>query len=295
MKLLVIGHSVIDEIISGKDELIKPGGIYYSILGLMSFINDTDALFLCSAVSKSDEYLFSEFYNHVRREYISYSDKISRVKLTILKDGEREEQYSNINQKLNLPEEGLNNFEGILINMISGYDIDLEQIRKIRNKFEGIIHFDIHTLARGLGKELRREFRQISDFKEWAVNIDILQANEEEFKTLSNKTSKIDVVREMFSYGISIILLTKGEEGARVFFRNKERVESVFITSLRVKSINFVGCGDVFGAVFFYNYIRTRDIPESLKIANTAAGISTTYSKIEEYKNLKRDVFQRIS
>ena len=179
--------------------------------------------------------------------------------------------------------------------MISGYDINLEQLRNIRHEYRGVIHFDVHSMARGLGMDMKRDFRRIPNFKEWAANIDILQANEEEFKTLSNDTIKIDIVREMFSYGIEIIILTKGKEGARVFFKNRESVESVFISSLKVKSTNYVGCGDVFGAVFFYNYIRNRDIPESLKIANAAAGISTMYSQTIEYNNLKRDVLQRIS
>ena len=60
MKLLVIGHTVVDRIITGQDELIKPGGIYYSILGLINFAVDTDEIFLCSILSKSDEYLFSD-------------------------------------------------------------------------------------------------------------------------------------------------------------------------------------------------------------------------------------------
>jgi len=295
MKLLVIGHTVVDRIITGQDELIKPGGIYYSILALANFVEETDKVFLCSAVSKSSEYLFSDLYDKIRGEYISYTNKIPQVKLTLYNDKERDEQYSNVNQNLNVPAEDLNNFDGILINMISGYDINLEQLRNIRSEYRGVIHFDVHSMARGLGKDMKRDFRRIPNFNEWAVNIDILQVNEEEFKTLSNKTIRIDVVREMFSYGIKIIILTKGEEGARVFAKNRESVESVFISSLKVKPTNYVGCGDVFGAVFFYNYIRNKDIPESLKIANAAGGISTMYLQTEEYKNLKRDVLQRIS
>ena len=295
MKLLVIGHTVVDRIITRQDELIKPGGIYYSILGLVNFVEESDKVFLCSVVSKSSEYLFSDLYDRISREYISYTNEIPEVKLTLYNDKERDEQYSNVNQNLTLPDEDLNNFNGILINMISGYDINLEQLRNIRREYRGVIHFDVHSMARGLGMDMKRDFRRIPNFKEWAANIDILQANEEEFKTLSNDTTKIDIVREMFSYGIEIIILTKGKEGARVFFKNRESVESVFISSVKVKSTNYVGCGDVFGAVFFYNYIRNRDIPESLKIANAAAGISTMYSQTKEYKNLKRDVLQRIS
>ena len=295
MKLLVIGHTVVDRIIARQDELIKPGGIYYSILGLANFVEESDKVFLCSVVSKSSEYLFSDLYDRIGREYISYTNEIPEVKLTLYNDQERDEQYSNVNQNLTLPDEDLNNFNGILINMISGYDINLEQLRNIRREYRGVIHFDVHSMARGLGMDMKRDFRRIPNFKEWAANIDILQANEEEFKTLSNNTIKIDIVREMFSYGIKIIILTKGKEGARVFFKNRESVESAFISSVKVKSTNYVGCGDIFGAVFFYNYIRNRDIPESLKIANAAAGISTMYSQTKEYKNLKRDVLQRIS
>jgi sugar/nucleoside kinase (ribokinase family) len=59
--------------------------------------------------------------------------------------------------------------------------------------------------------------------------------------------------------------------------------------------LNKVGCGDVFGAVFFYNYIRKADIIDSLRAANFAAGVSTTYSLITEFKEFKKDVLQRFS
>ena len=295
MKLLVIGQSVVDRIITGKEEVIKPGGIYYSILGLISFIEESDEIYLCSTISKTDEHLFSELYDKIRKDYISYIQKIPQVILRLYDDKERDEQYCNISKNLNLPVNDLNKFDGILLNMISGYDINLNQLRSIRKSYKGIIHFDVHTLARDLSKDMKRDFRKIPDFNEWAINIDILQCNEEEFKTLSNKTVRIDVVRELFSYGIELIIITKGEEGARVFFTNQQRVESVYMSSLKVKPTNYVGCGDVFGAVFFYNYIRNKDIAEALKIANAAAGIFTTYSQTEQYKNLKKDVLQRFS
>jgi sugar/nucleoside kinase (ribokinase family) len=290
-----MGQSVVDTIIVGQDKVIKPGGIYYSILGLINFVEEADEIFLCSTMSKTDEHLFSDVYDNIRGDYISYVDNIPQVILRLYDDKERDERYCNMSKNLTLPEDDLNNYEGILINMISGFDIELEQLRNIRKDYKRVIYLDVHTLARDLGKDMKREFRRIPDFNEWAINIDILQCNEGEFKTLSNKTSRIDVVRELFSYGIAIIIVTKGKDGVRVFFENQERVESVYMSSLKVESTNYVGCGDVFGAVFFYNYIRNKDIPEALKIANAAAGIFTTYSKTEEYKNLKKDVLQRFS
>jgi sugar/nucleoside kinase (ribokinase family) len=295
MKLLVIGHSVVDTIITGQYKVVRPGGIYYSILGLSNFIEETDEIFLCSEMSKTDEYLFADLYDKIGGNYISYVDNIPQVILKLYDDKERDERYCNMSKNLTLPEDDLNNYEGILINMISGFDVTLEQLRNIRKDYKGVIYLDVHTLARDLGKDMKREFRQIPNFNEWAVNIDILQCNEGEFKTLNNNTSRVDVVRELFSYGIALIIVTKGKDGVRVFFENQERVESVYMSSLKVESINYVGCGDVFGAVFFYNYIRNKDIPEALKIANAAAGIFTTYSQTEEYKKLKKDVLQRFS
>ena len=63
--------------------------------------------------------------------------------------------------------------------------------------------------------------------------------------------------------------------------------------ALDVKPVNKVGCGDVFGAVYFYNYIRNKNLIEALTRANIAAGTSTTYIDINDYLNLKADVLAR--
>ncbi len=54
-----------------------------------------------------------------------------------------------------------------------------------------------------------------------------------------------------------------------------------------------VGTGDVFGAVFFYNYIKTKDASSSLGLANTAAGCAASYNDFKNFDNLKEDVFSR--
>ena len=142
---------------------------------------------------------------------------------------------------------------------------------------------------------MRRNFRRISGFDKWAKNIDILQVNKEEIQTISDENNEIDIVREMFSYGIKILIVTKDDHGARAYFIEGNETKSVFISAVKVKVLNKVGCGDVFGAVFFYNYIRKADIIDSLMAANLAAGVSTTYSLITEFKDFKKDVLQRIS
>ena len=295
MNLLIIGHSVVDKINYKGNEELKPGGIFYSTIALRYLGEQDDEIFLCTAMCKKDEYLFKDIYEMVDKEYVQYVDNIPTVKLNVYDDKERDETYSNIIKNLTLPMNELNKFDGIFINMITGFDINLKQMEEVRKEFNGLIYFDVHTFSRGVRDDMKRNFRRIPAFDKWAKNIDILQVNEEEIQTISDNKNKIDIVREMFSYGIKILIVTKAEHGARAYFIEENEIKSIFISAIKVKVLNKVGCGDVFGAVFFYNYIRKADIIDSLRAANFAAGVSTTYSLITEFKEFKKDVLQRFS
>ncbi len=295
MNLLIIGHSVVDRISYKGNEELKPGGIFYSTIALRYLAEQDDEVFLCTSMCKKDDYLFKDIHEMVNTEFVQYVDNIPTVKLTVYDDKERDETYSNITQNLILPRNEFNKFDGIFINMITGFDINLKQMEEVRKDFNGLIYFDVHTFSRGVSDDLKRNYRRIPGFDKWAKNIDILQVNEEEIQTISDEKNEIDIVREMFSYGIKILVVTKDEHGARAYFIEENEIKSVFISAIKVKVLNKVGCGDVFGAVFFYNYIRKADIIDSLIVANFAAGVSTTYSLITEFKEFKKDVLQRFS
>ena len=295
MKLLVIGHSVVDRInFNGKLKL-QPGGIHYSVAALSSFAEEDDEIFLCSSLSAKKDSLFDHYYSKVNKKYISAVKEIPEVFLTIKENEERDEKYNRVIDSLILPDCDLNIFDGVLVNMISGYDITPLQMKQIRKKFKGEIFFDVHTLSRGLDSNGKRTFRKIKNFKEWAMNIDILQANEQEILTLTDKRHEIEIIQDLFINGVKVVIITKGEAGLIAYLKDQVETNPVKIPSIKVYTINKVGCGDIFGAVFFYNYIRYRDIAKSLEIANIAAGISSTYSEMTDFNNLKKDVFQRYS
>jgi sugar/nucleoside kinase (ribokinase family) len=182
-------------------------------------------------------------------------------------DRERHEAYENITNNLSLDISGLNRFDGILINMITGFDITLDQLIKIRNDYSGLIFIDIHTLSRGLNKDYKREFRTIPDFQDWAKCLDIIQVNQSELYTLSNKKNEMEIVEELFSLGVKIICVTKGEFGARVYYKNQNEIASYFVAARKINNPNVIGCGDVFGASFFYSYIRNKNAIDSLTVA----------------------------
>ncbi|MDP2364986.1 MAG: PfkB family carbohydrate kinase, partial [Ignavibacteria bacterium] len=64
--------------------------------------------------------------------------------------------------------------------------------------------------------------------------------------------------------GVKIICVTKGAHGAKVFSKDSNETLSHFIAARQIKNSNTIGCGDVFGASFFYSYIRNKNVMDSL-------------------------------
>jgi sugar/nucleoside kinase (ribokinase family) len=294
MNFLIIGHSVVDKINEERCISTKPGGIFYTVVSLLSQKSSEDKLFLCSSIDKENGELFEAAYNQIEKDFIITVDSIPIVELVVNETGERNETYSKIGSNLQLPSE-LNRFDGILINMITGYDITLLQLKQLRKDFNGMIYFDVHTLSRGVDENMNRVFKRINNFIEWAECVDILQANESELMTLSDNTTERDILNELFSYGIKQIIITKAEKGATVYFKSGIEIKSFHKDAMRVNVKNKIGCGDVFGAVYFYNYIKNKNVNLALEQANLFAGIATTLSSTEEFLNIKRYANEWIS
>ncbi len=264
MKLLVIGHSVLDYIKSEKADKKSPGGIYYSIAALNRLCNNEDEIFICSQYDEETYNFFKPVFEIIKKDHLNKVKRIPRVHLNLFKDKERHEAYENITTNLITDFIDYKKFDGILINMITGFDITLNQLYDIRKNYSGLIFLDVHTLSRGLDENYKREFRKIPDFENWANNVDIIQVNQSELFTLSDKSTEMEVVTEMFNYGVKILCVTKGEVGAKIYSQKTGEIHSYFVTAKKINNPNVIGCGDVFGSAFFYNYIKTKNENNSL-------------------------------
>ena len=267
MRLLVIGHSVFDFIKSEESNKKGAGGIYYAVSALNRISDRKDEIYLCSQFDDETYDYFKPEFEKLRKDYLKKVEKIPRVHLNLFKDKERHEAYENITNNLTTEFNDLKNFDGILINMITGFDINLDQLIKIRNLSARIIYMDVHTLSRGLGENYKRDFRKIPEFEKWAKNLDIIQANEHEILTLSEKNTGLEIVNELLDFGVKIICVTKGKLGAKVYIRKNKETSSYFIVARKINNPNVVGCGDVFGAAYFYNYILSKNEINSLNEA----------------------------
>lgn len=272
MKILVIGHSIIDKQKKGDSLKISPGGIYYSLLGLLSVKNLNDEISLLTGYNKSSFHLFENLYNRTNLDYANEIESLPEVLLEAPDDGERKETYLNLAGELEISKiDNWNYFDGILINMITGFDISLNKLKTIRNNFSGTIYFDLHTLSRGVDENLKREFRLIPNVYEWISNIDILQCNESELNTIAQKSDEKEIINFIFECGLKYLIITRGNKGAEIFYKKNMHIESIRKAAGDVYVVNKIGCGDIFGAVFFYNYLCFNDIAVSLEKALRAA------------------------
>ncbi len=288
MKLLIIGHSVVDHIYYENEKRTNPGGIYYSSIGFNAVKQLDDELVLLTSFSEIDYKYFQKLYSKFDLNYANKLTAIPHVNLYLDGSVERKEHYKNLIGPLTVPAEiNFETFEGIFINMITGYDLQPEQFIELRKKYNGTIYLDVHTLSRGVGKDNHRFFRKIPDYEKYLQSVDIVQVNEHELKTITPFDEKEKILKNVFELGVKILLVTKGDEGAEIY-SNDGKYYSV--EALKVNSINKIGCGDVFGSVFFYSYLSGLKIEESLRKANYAAGIITTYTTEEEFLNLKNDI-----
>ena len=291
MKILLIGHSIIDHYNISEEIITKPGGIFYSATGFLSLKQPEDEIYLLSGVSKKYLHLFERAYGKINNSLLFDLEDMPEVCLTIYKDKERGEVYKNLSS--NLPIEKINNwnmFDGILINMITGFDLAVEQITLIRKSFGGPIYLDIHTLSRGIDANMKREFHKIPLIEKWLSNVDILQCNENELRTVFDLGSELDSAKKILECGPRILIITKGEKGAVLYCRGDKKIVKKENTAEKVNVVNKIGCGDIFGAVFFYSYLNSRNTDKSLIKANKVAGTSVSHNIIDNPDILKKYV-----
>ncbi len=290
MKILLIGHTIIDHFASER-EVVKPGGIFYNSLGFSSIMKPEDELYLITGFNEQDMSFYDINVDKGNFSYAVESDDLPEVKLIVHDKKEREEIYKNISGKLSVEKIlDLNQFDGIFINMITGFDIDLDDLIKLRKSYGGLIYFDVHTLSRGLDENGNRNFRKIPNREKWLSNVDIVQVNQNELLTLSDRQDEFGIAHEVLSLGPKLLLVTKGNLGAIMFYMNNNRLESFSVPAEKAKVVNKIGCGDVFGAVFFYSYITNKNFFESLEKAVYAGSLIVTFKEFDDYSGL-RNVF----
>lgn len=289
MRLLVIGQTVEDNYLQDGIRITAPGGIYYAAAALHQIKAPEDEIILCTSIEELNYHLYADVYDHYDRKYMAKIESIPKVWLTVNQKSERSERYQNITESLELDFD-VEKYNGILLNMITGFDISIEQLVKLRSQYKGFIYLDVHSLSRGLDEDNNRIFRTIPDFERWARCADMIQVNFNELTTLAQDKNEQEIVNWLLSIGVKAVIITLDEKGVRCYYSHRGEMVSVFHSAIKVKTKNKIGCGDVFGAAFVYDYLKNKKLNSALNFANSAAGCIASYSEIKMIKNLKNDI-----
>jgi sugar/nucleoside kinase (ribokinase family) len=298
MKFLVIGHFSFDVIHPiDSPELQSYGGIYYSVATLATLLKENDKVIPVFGVNRNEyhgliEHFKTEFPNVDTAGIYPFDEPTNTVHL-FYKDSETRIECSKDISKP-IPFSHIKNFlkvDGILINMISGSDITLETLDEIRmavREKKIPIHFDFHSLTLGVQENHERFRRAVSDWRRWCFMIDTIQLNEEEMAGLPlEKMSEQQTIGHMLTLNVKGIIVTRGERGGTVFSSEHKKILRHDFDGLQPeRPRDAAGCGDVFGAAFHLQHVRSNDIVEAAAFANRVAAKKASMIGVDTIKQL---------
>jgi sugar/nucleoside kinase (ribokinase family) len=302
-KIAVIGTINKDTIIFPDGKKTESfGGILYNILAL-SYLGrgDVEIYPVCN--------LGYDVYNQVISLLKNcHNVKLSGIKkvncknnhafLSITPDNQKQEILRNRVPPLNFSQiKPFLKSNAMLVNFISGFDISLDTLRKMRKNTDALVFMDVHSLTLGGDDSRKRFFRAPRNWREWIKQADMVQINIPELKELSKRNLKsLQEIKEsgkhILDLGPQVVLVTQGENGALMILNNQVRR---FKGSNVRKFKDATGCGDVFSAGFLICYLHTKNLMKAVNFANYVAGEKCRISGVEGMKRLFWSVrFQRL-
>jgi hypothetical protein len=281
MKYTVIGHFAVD-IREDKDgtEHRSYAGIFTPVCAMAALAAPTDTIYPVFGVGERDYYgvktALSAFPNVDIAGIYSYIGDSNEVRF-VSRNGDmvgrgKRSCVAIPFQKI----EPFLNTNGVLINMMSGYDITLDTLDEIRMAVRPKatpVHLDFHNLTLGVNPDGSRFRRPMSDWRRWCFMINSVQVNDAEAAGLTFEYVDIDqLVKQIVPLMVQAFCVTHGERGATVYQVDHKSVVVHTIEGLpSKKGTDTVGCGDIFGAAFLYAMTSSKNFADAGAFANLAA------------------------
>lgn len=179
--------------------------------------------------------------------------------------------------------------DALYVNLISGFELDLETATLLRQHFQGPIYCDLHSLVLAVHPSGLRTLQPLPRVAEWCRCFDVLQVNEDELSMMA--PDGLALAATAMANGVQTLVVTLGARGAVYFApghftRLADRTTAPGMAGtagalrtalvpttadqVRVKG-DPTGCGDVFGATYFSRLLAGDIITDALRAAIAAA------------------------
>ena len=178
--------------------------------------------------------------------------------------------------------------DALYVNFLSGWELDLETMRLVRQHFRGPVYCDLHMLAWAVQPNGLRTLRPLSHVREWCECIDFLQVNEDELTMLA--PDPMALAATALHAGVQSLVVTLGKRGAvyfaapgferigdlgapRALGASLGPVRTALVPAPVVRSGNVdpTGCGDVWGATYYSRLLAGDNLGDAILAAHRAA------------------------
>lgn len=176
----------------------------------------------------------------------------NRVRLYYPSKGERQEVLKSTVPPLN-PEKlihDLSKMSFLVCVLNSGFDITLEDWRRVVERTSCPVWMDVHSLS--LTREINktRKYRCLPEWKHWSAGVDYLQTNRKEVSSMMShphrnpsEAEMMELGKQAFEIGVKTVFITLGKEGVWCITPTKKRKISPTPSE---KVVDTTGCGDIF-------------------------------------------------
>lgn len=176
--------------------------------------------------------------------------------------------------------------DALYVNFLSGWELDLETARLVRQHFRGPIYCDLHMLAWAIQPDGLRTLRPLPNVREWCASFDFLQVNEDEMSMLA--PDPLALAATALHEGVRALFVTLGRRGvvyfadagfssiadlraARAAGGNVGPLRTALVPPETVDEGDPTGCGDVWGATQFSRLLAGDNLIDAIHAAHRAA------------------------
>lgn len=182
----------------------------------------------------------------------------------------------------------LADLDALYINLITGFELDLETAQLIRAHFKGPIYCDVHSLLLARQTDGIRTLQPLQNAPAWFRCFDIVQVNEDEMSMMA--PDPLALAAMATGEGVKVLIITLGSRGLVYFAEpgfdtladlSRDRlgpvagaVRTELVPAALTRDLDGgdpTGCGDVWGATYFSRLLAGEDIRSAMTAAGAAA------------------------